>query len=398
MRRQGAKEIYIVLLIYAILASFLLLIAYPVPNYSGILVPEGELVYLSGDAVAAVRLDGRTMVVKEGISLNATGKACASGDQVYILSADKVTYVSLTARDARSFQLPYLLSGADLQCSSSTFFVSGIAGKSLKILKVDARSGQGEMISAPLYSTETKIGWEGEKIYVALDRSLLEVSKEDASLYELIPDMKPSGITFYKGSPVVFGKRGTAALIYWLGGAKAIEIEVAGRESSVDALLCENYWCRALVVPFGDWLRVVEFREWRHVRDVKIVGTRGFVYSGAGVSDSIWFSGKLVGTGSIAVAIRSTSKAVIGTGREGYFMVEEGLPRPRLYEYRVPPIKRTLEVEREHISLREEKVQGERVTVSYQRVGSLRDLIRGVFTAIALLGPPAAYLLRRFCC
>ncbi|MEN3000185.1 MAG: hypothetical protein ABDH61_06410 [Acidilobaceae archaeon] len=394
-----SRGIYVVALIYSLLAAFLLLLAYPTPNYSGVLVREGEVLYLSSSTAAVKLGEGRTVIVKSGLSLNVTGKVCAAGDYVHILSADRITSLSLSTSDVKSFRLPYALLGADVHCSPHSVFISGVAEGALKIMKLDARSGLGEAVSLALPSAETRIRGEGERLFVALDRSLVEVSREGVYLYELVLDMKPAGIAFYEGSPVVFGRRGSTALIYWVGGAKVIEIEIAGRDSSVDALLCQGYWCKAIVVPSGDWLRAIEFREWRQVRDVMIMGTRGFIYGGAGVSDGLWFSGKLVETGSVAVTVGSTSKAIVGAGGDGYFMVvEKALPQPRLYEYKVPPLKKALEARREALTLQEERVERESVVITYQRLGPLTDLLRGVFTAITLLSPLAAYLIRKLCC
>ncbi|MCX8195614.1 MAG: hypothetical protein N3F67_00795 [Acidilobaceae archaeon] len=393
--RQG---MYLVLLAYALLAAMLLVLALPLPRYSGIVVKDAEeILWLSaGPSFVARRGDEVLLVSERAMVVRFAGKPCSSEGRLYVFSGSELLVASPSQGRAFKYLLPLSLSAFDIHCSSYTVYLAGFSEGELKAIAIDVAAGKGSLASLEAPSTgETKVLGLEDSIYVALDRSLLELRGSLAFAYELIPNVRPLGIALYDGSPVVYGKRERAALIYWPREALAIEVEIPGRESRVDAMECWGYWCKALIVPLGDWMRVAEFKEWRYVKDMKLVGTRGFVYGRAGVSEDIWFAGRLVDVGPIAVSVDSTAKATLGSGEKGFFIVEDGTPRPRLYEYRAPPAVRLLEVKWEPLELKKEDVASRIEGLHYERIRPLGDPLRGVLTAIALLSPLAAYLIRR---
>jgi hypothetical protein len=171
---------------------------------------------------------------------------------------------------------------------------------------------------------------------------------------------------------------------------------VPGRVTSVDAVSCSSYRCWAVVRPYGDWLIVVEFNNWRYTSHAKIVAVKPFVYHTSGASDRIWISGELVDLGVVALGVSSTREAVVGFNSTHAVLWTESYitPTPRLSKIKVYPSTGEAKVQIVRVELLEGSEGLQHGNVVFKAVKPQVDRLATLITLIVVTLPILVYLIQ----
>ncbi|MEM4559530.1 MAG: hypothetical protein QW208_06280 [Acidilobaceae archaeon] len=391
----------LILIVYIITAILLAILTYPEPSYNGLLLRDDYRVILFSDSVVSIIKDNSTIVILKDASilLDEVGKPCYSGgSELYIATEDKLILVShVDGVDLRSLILPFKLNNYGLWCSDNTLVVSGFSKGILRVLRVDTSN-----LKATIWSINTSMVGEtytlvhNNVIYVAVSSLIVEITDLNIKVYKLVENMDIKGLTLDRDSLIAYGSRDSGSFIYRFDEREVIVIEVPGRISHADVVLCEDYWCRALIRPEGDWPFIIEFKLWSYISDAKFIGLKPFIYYSAGASNSIWFSGKLVDEGTIVLSIKSTRKAIIGeSSLKAFFLTEEVKPNPRINKFKIPPEIEVVKSSVDQVKLIEESISFSTISIPIVKIKAIESRMEKIFTVIVISAPIIAYIARK---
>lgn len=381
----------VVIISYTTAAVIAILLSLSPPAHVGLLVHNATIESI--DSSVAV-LNGGSLVITEGgaLKLHATGMTCQHGDRVFIASGGEI--VALKASEGRATRFRLAIEGWPLAigCNEEAVALAMSSGGPLSIY-VLRLNGTAERLDGALPRPLGPLGIAvGKSIYLHANGVIAEIS-ERPKAYRLPNGLEVYGIAEHAGSPVVYGARESRAVVYLLQRGVMIELAILGRESRAEAASCEGQWCRLLIVPEGDWIRIAEFNNWRYVGGAKVVGLKGMIYRKAGAGERPWFSAEVPAVGTTAISLHSIGRAVLGDERRDLYRIEQTVP-PKIERFRVPAEETPLTLSRVRIEVQSEEIRLERTSTEYSFLRAREDLIGKIFTAVSLSSPLIAYAIR----
>jgi len=392
------RYIALIAALYLILGVFIISLTYPGADLNGLVAPLGFRVtfYNSSPVIAVLSSGSSTYVYWAGsvYSLRSPASAaCYDGSRLSIIVGDSLYIVNSSGVSTRvGFNLDAMLAG--VLCGETTYAIL-ISNGSLML--VDVKRGVGFKLSGfPLGSDGISGLQVGGDVYIASGNRVVLVGRGSITTYELPGIAVIRGLALSHDGLVAYGSWGDMGLIYRFSVGEAILLNVPGRVTSVDAVSCSSYRCWAVVRPYGDWLIVVEFNNWRYTSHAKIVAVKPFVYHTSGASDRIWISGELVDLGVVALGVSSTREAVVGFNSTHAVLWTESYitPTPRLSKIKVYPSTGEAEVQIVRVELLEGSEGLQHGSVVFKAVKPQVDRLATLITLIVVTLPILVYLIQ----
>ena len=325
---------------YLVLAIIMISLAYPQPDYSGLVAPRDFRVIFYSDSprLAVLSSGNSTILYVSGYvyRLNAPASyACFNRSHLIVGLPNGFAFISSTVvLTISTLNLSGILAGLSCNWTPYAILVS-IDG----VFLVDLKDGLVFRLPNLTISGYVSLLPTPKGVYVASGSSVVLVNLSGTFIYRLPGVISIHGLTLSHEGLVAYGSWGDSGLIYRFNVGEAMLLSLPGRITSVDALTCFDYRCLAIIRPYGDWLIVVEFNNWRYTSHAKIITIRSFVYHASGSSDRVWISGELADLGVIVLGVHSTREAVIGFNNTHAVAWTESYitPAPRLSKIKVYP-------------------------------------------------------------
>lgn len=390
MRELGHASIIAIL--YATGALIAVIISISPPPHAALLLPAASSVE-SFDGRSAVINGGAVAIVGEtAYELPTKGMACQRDGRIFVVSESDV--LVLRAGEARAIRYKLDLGGKPLSvaCNGTAVTVAVAREASIAVYIVTTDGVVERYEGLPIGAGSSTAMALGKKAYLYAEGALFEISTSPKR-YSALEDLVAYGVVEWGDSPVLFGKRGSVATVYFLDSGGVLELSVAGRETRVEAISCEGQWCRLLVVPEGDWVRVFEFNGRKYVGGAKVVGLKGVIYGRAGATERLWFSVAMPEVGVLAISPLSVGEAILGDNKRDLVKIEPAAP-PRIERFRVPGRAESITLSYSKERLVSEAIELRRAEIEYSFLKPRDDVLGKILTAISLSSPIVAYAIR----